>query len=267
MKIFISWSGEKSKEIAEFLKNWIEQIIQVAEPWISVDIEKGKRWNTEISDKLENSKVGIFCITKDNLNSPWILFEAGAISKSKDSFVCTFLVDVNPTDLTGPLSLFQATKFKKDDVFKLLSTINQSISKAGGKSLTIDNLKALFEIFYPKLEEKINQTLESNESTKNNESEIRTERELLEESVAILRQIKQTKYEDPVKVEAALLLKYYATQYAKMIGEIDYYQVGNPEYIEEFMKKIQNNPLLLKVYDGISGLKNEVIAEFDGLPF
>jgi hypothetical protein len=113
MKIFISWSGDKSKEIAEFLKNWIEQIIQAAEPWISVDIEKGKRWNSEISDKLENSKVGIFCITKENLNSPWILFEAGAISKSSDSYVCTFLIDINPTDLTGPLSLFQATKLKK----------------------------------------------------------------------------------------------------------------------------------------------------------
>src|SRR5680860_1889992 len=101
MKVFISWSGNESKEIAVFLKKWIEQIIQSAEPWISLDIEKGKRWNSEISASLEQSKVGIFCMTEKNLNSPWILFEAGAVAKSRDSYVCTFLMKLNPTDISG----------------------------------------------------------------------------------------------------------------------------------------------------------------------
>lgn len=267
MKIFISWSGDKSKEIAEFLKNWIEQIIQAAEPWISVDIEKGKRWNSEISDKLENSKVGIFCITKENLSSPWILFEAGAISKSSDSYVCTFLIDINPTDLTGPLSLFQATKFKKEDVFKLLTTINQSIGKNGSKSLTTDNLKSLFEIFYPKLEEKINDIIQTKSIADNENDEIRTDRDLLEETLEILRQIKQSKFENPIISEAKELLYYYAQKYAQMITDIEYYHVGIPEHIEGFMKKIENNPLLLKVYGGKLGLQNIVSKEFDGLPF
>lgn len=267
MKIFISWSGEKSKGIAEFLKNWIEQIIQAAEPWISVDIEKGKRWNAEISEKLENSKIGIFCVTKENLNSPWILFEAGAISKSTDSYVCTFLVDINPTDLTGPLSLFQATKFKKEDIYKLLTTINQSISKFGERALTTENLKALFEIFYPKLEEKINQTIKLSTDGQSPESEIRTERELLEETVQILRQMKQSNYENPVKAEAKELLRYYAERYAKLIGGIEYYEAGSAEHIDEFMKKIQNNPFLLKAYGGQIGLRKIVAKEFDGLPF
>lgn len=266
MKIFISWSGEKSKEIAEFLKNWIEQIIQVAEPWISVDIDKGKRWNTEISESLEHSKVGIFCITKENLNSPWILFEAGAISKSNDSYVCTFLIDINPTDLTGPLSLFQATKYKKDDIFKLLSTINQMVSQSGEKSLSTENLKALFEIFYPKLEEKMQSTLVTHSENMSEESIIRTERELLEESVEILRQIKQTNLSDPLRNEAFELLKYYAVQYGKIAG-ISYDEVGNSKNIDEFMKRIQNNPLLLKVYGGVNGLRGTVSWEFDNLPF
>lgn len=267
MKIFISWSGDKSKEIADFLKNWIEQIIQAAEPWISVDIEKGKRWNTEISEKLENSKIGIFCITKENLNSPWILFEAGAISKSSDSYVCTFLIDINPTDLTGPLSLFQATKFKKDEVFKLLTTINQSIGKNGSKSLSTDNLKSLFEIFYPKLEEKINEILQAENQEKNIGEEIRADRELLEESLEILRQIKQSKFENPLIGEAKELLYYYAKKHANIVTGIEYYQVGIPEHIDGFVKKIENNPLLLKVYGGKLGIYNMVAKEFDGLPF
>lgn len=266
MKIFISWSGEKSKEIAEFLKNWIEQIIQVAEPWISVDIDKGKRWNNEISESLEHSKVGIFCITKENLNSPWILFEAGAISKSNDSYVCTFLIDINPTDLTGPLSLFQATKYNKDDVFKLLSTINQKVSKSGKKNLSTENLKALFEIFYPKLEEKMQLTSVKHSKDMREESIIRTERELLEESVAILRQIKQTNFSDSLRIEAFELLKYYAIQYGKVAG-ISYDKVGNSKNIDGFMKIIQNNPLLLKVYGDVNGLRETVSWEFDILPF
>lgn len=43
MKIFLSWSGEKSKNIAESLKDWLEQVIQTSEPWISTSIEKGKK--------------------------------------------------------------------------------------------------------------------------------------------------------------------------------------------------------------------------------
>ncbi|MBE0393338.1 hypothetical protein BJQ96_03202 [Flavobacterium sp. PL0002] len=39
MKIFLSWSGNKSKLIAESLKDWLEQVIQSTEPWISTSIE------------------------------------------------------------------------------------------------------------------------------------------------------------------------------------------------------------------------------------
>ncbi|WP_139959604.1 toll/interleukin-1 receptor domain-containing protein [Flavicella sediminum] len=267
MKIFISWSGNDSKAIAEYLKKWIEQIIQAAEPWISVDIEKGKKWNSEISEKLENSKVGIFCVTKENLNSPWILFEAGAISKTEDSYVCTFLIDLNPTDLTGPLSLFQATKFNKEDIFKLLVTINQSISNSGGKGLSMETLKDLFEIFYPQLEEKVKSIIENKKGAKKGGEEIRSERELLEESVQILRQLKQSKLENPIEKEAKELLNFYAEKYAKMVGEIKYYHAGTDEHIVEFMSRIQENPLLLKAYGGKAGLRNKVKSEFDGLPF
>ncbi|MEP5049474.1 MAG: TIR domain-containing protein, partial [Balneola sp.] len=179
MKIFISWSGNQSKSVATYLKSWIEQIIQAADPWISVDIDKGKKWNGEIINELAESRVGIICLTRDNLNSPWILFEAGALSKSTDSHVCTFLVDITPTDLTGPLSIFQATKFNREDIFKLLTSINNNVKLSGGKSLTNDNLRALFKIFYPQLEEEINKIIAS--STTESKEMIRTDRELLEE--------------------------------------------------------------------------------------
>lgn len=50
MKIFISWSGERSQKIAELFKDWIQCVIQAAKPWISShDVDRGALWYTEIS--------------------------------------------------------------------------------------------------------------------------------------------------------------------------------------------------------------------------
>ena len=45
------------------------------------DIEKGARWENEISLRLAESDLGIICLTPDNLEEPWVLFEAGALAK------------------------------------------------------------------------------------------------------------------------------------------------------------------------------------------
>jgi len=82
MEIFISWSGDRSKVIAEALNGWIPKVIQrlAQHVWMSAsDIDPGQRWNREVAEKLAGSTFGILCLTEENLNAPWILFEAGAI--------------------------------------------------------------------------------------------------------------------------------------------------------------------------------------------
>ena len=81
MKVFISWSGEMSNQIGEIIRSWLPSMLQSVKPYFTPsDIEKGARWNTEIAQELEDSKIGILCITRENLNSAWLLFEAGALS-------------------------------------------------------------------------------------------------------------------------------------------------------------------------------------------
>ena len=130
MKIFISWSGELSKEIAEILRQWIPGVIQAAKPYYSPDdITKGTRWSSEISKELDASKVGIICLTKDNLNSSWIMFEAGALSKNLEkSKVCPILFGIEPSDIKGPLIQFQASKFSKKEIKRVTKMINQELS-------------------------------------------------------------------------------------------------------------------------------------------
>ena len=125
MKVFVSWSGELSCQIAEVLKKWIPCIIQSVDVFFSPeDIEKGDNWDKTISSELSECKYGIICLTSDNTSAPWINFEAGAIAKSLDSKVTALMVNIKPSDIKGPLSRYQATRFEKADFFQLIESIN-----------------------------------------------------------------------------------------------------------------------------------------------
>ncbi len=116
MRIFISWSGERSKALAEVLRQWLPGVIQAVQPYYSPDdITKGARWSEEIAKVLEESRVGIICLTRENLDAPWIVFEAGALSKKLEkSKVSPILFGVEPTDLTGPLIQFASSQVRED---------------------------------------------------------------------------------------------------------------------------------------------------------
>jgi hypothetical protein len=83
MKIFISWSGPRSEALATALREWFPLVLHYVDPWLSkADIQVGERWGVEVAKELESCNFGVICVTKDNVNAPWILFEAGALAKS-----------------------------------------------------------------------------------------------------------------------------------------------------------------------------------------
>lgn len=108
LKIFISWSGEISEQVALQFRDWLPAVLPPVEPWVSSeDIEKGTRWSAEIAKQLEAASFGIICIDSTNIASPWLNFEAGAISKTIDNTrVMPFLLDIEPKSLAGPLAQF-----------------------------------------------------------------------------------------------------------------------------------------------------------------
>jgi hypothetical protein len=107
MDVFISWSGTRSGAAAEALRAWLPKIINAVKPWLSsADIDKGARWGADVAGRLDSANAGIICLTPGNLHSDWILFEAGALSKTilQKTLVCTLLIDLEPTDVEGPRS-------------------------------------------------------------------------------------------------------------------------------------------------------------------
>jgi hypothetical protein len=129
--VFISWSGARSRWVAEAFREWLPVVLQSVKPWMSPEIEKGLRGQEVISDKLSKVKVGIVCLTPENMREPWILFESGALSKAvdKQSYVCTYLLGgLKFTEVEPPLSAFQHTSPDKADTLRLLNTINTALA-------------------------------------------------------------------------------------------------------------------------------------------
>lgn len=186
MKVFISWSGLTSKAIAEALRNWIPGVLQAVKPYFSPDdIAKGSIWSSEISKELEESRIGIICLTRNNLSAPWILFEAGALSKNIDkSKVCPILFGVEPTDLEGPLVQFQAAKFSEDELRRVIIMMNTEL---GDRALTSEVFESVFNMWYPILKAQIDKVLTEEDDSKS--STLRSERDLLEEILNLSRSI------------------------------------------------------------------------------
>jgi hypothetical protein len=150
MKVFISWSGEPSKRVAELLHDWLPHLMQHASPWVSVhDIQKGSMWFGEIGEQMAMTGFGILCLTRSNLDAPWILFEAGALWKGlPNGRVCPLLIDLGCSDLKPPLSHFNATLLTEDDVFKLVTTINDS-TVPPEKPVSKERLLVAFNKWWP----------------------------------------------------------------------------------------------------------------------
>ena len=50
MKIFVSWSGDFSHAVAKALKDWLPNVIQAVEVFLSSeDIAKGSQWFHELA--------------------------------------------------------------------------------------------------------------------------------------------------------------------------------------------------------------------------
>ena len=183
-KVFISWSGKLSKALAEALRDWLPAALQYVKPYFSPeDIEKGTRWHSEIARELSTCNIGIICLTRDNLDRPWLLFEAGALSKSlEESRVFPLLFEIDNADVKGPLAMLQGTRFEREDFKRLFGSIN---NVAGEAKLDDKVLDSVFDKWWPELESEVTAILSSR---KLDDAPVRrSDRDILEEVLELCR--------------------------------------------------------------------------------
>lgn len=127
-RVFISWSGERAKAIGLLLRDWAIEMFDDLDPWLSdVDIASGAQSLVELHNSLGRASMGLVVVTQDNQSSPWLNYEAGALSRAVapgPTRVIPLLVGFRkPTEIAGPLGQFQARVLSFDGLTKVTDTL------------------------------------------------------------------------------------------------------------------------------------------------
>ena len=194
MRVFISWSGSLSRKVGELFNEWLPNVIQTVDPWFSPEgIAKGEIWFSGIADALANTTFGILCLTKDNLDAPWILFEAGALCKGlSKNRVCPIVIDFEIKNLTAPLNQFNGASVNRAEIQKLVNSINDS---AGAAAVPKERVAKAFERLWPDFEEKFGEIIRSQPTSKKDVS-LKPD-EMTEEILETVRSIHKTMQAKP----------------------------------------------------------------------
>jgi hypothetical protein len=193
MKVFISWSSSKSGSVAKALRDWLPQVINSVQPFVSAsDIDSGSRWQAELASELDSTNYGIVCVTRDNQIAPWLNFEAGALAKAvvDRARVVPLAVDLPLSELKAPLSQFQAQRADKGG----LSAIVSSMNAAADTPLQEKLLTRAFEKWWPDLARELEQI--EDDARPLAPAEQRTEREMVEEILETVRHLARDEVDD-----------------------------------------------------------------------
>jgi hypothetical protein len=153
----------------------------------SEDLDKGTVWFNQISSELSDTSIGIICLTKENKNNPWILFESGALAKGlEEQRVYTLLIDLKPKDIEPPLSQFNHTTPNKTDMKKLLISINKQL---GEQALEDKVLEQVFDMYWPQFDKDFKAAIKNHPAGEVEEQEVRSPDDLLSEILSITRNL------------------------------------------------------------------------------
>ncbi|HEX6602205.1 MAG TPA: toll/interleukin-1 receptor domain-containing protein [Solirubrobacterales bacterium] len=187
MKVFISWSGKQSRDIAKAFRDWLPLVLHSVEPFVSSkDIRAGTRWQAEVASELDETHFGLICVTKQNLGAEWLNFEAGALAKSVDSSrVVPIAVDLSPAEVPNPLGQFQAITLGKSDIAELLRSMNEACSSP----ISDEHQVKTFQKWWPDLEKELEEIKKRDYGAETEASPSRSDRDLLEEVLNSVRGI------------------------------------------------------------------------------
>lgn len=219
MKVFITWGGSLSHAVAEAVHEWLPSVIQTVKPFLSSeDIRKGQRWGAEVASQLDSTAFGLVCLTRDNLNTGWLNFEAGAIVRSPSGHLATLLVDLSVSDVTGPLSQFQSTPIdSEDEMLKLVVDINT----AAGTPVEVGALRKQFARVWPELELRVAAAIsKAGDKPRNVVSPLTKTEQMLEELLKLTRDLQRNSAGGQISKRSRRRIKVRSSAPFAVINEI-----------------------------------------------
>ena len=205
MRVFISWSGQRSLYVAKALREWLPEIVQYVKPWMSHDdLQAGAKWSPEINAELSQTKFGIICLTPENQHKPWLAFEAGALAKTvDDAYVVPYLIDMDKSQVKGPLAQFQAVSFDEKGTFGLVHSINRVPND--DTALQKETLERVFNRGWPELKCRFENLPDTAAPIQKPRESDEILREVLELVRDISRQVKRSSPRDRIMAEATVM--------------------------------------------------------------
>lgn len=152
MKIIICWKGKTSRNVAELLQDWLKRVIQISDP-ILVNCDDESR-DSHLHDQLISvgECFGVLCLTKENHNDAGVLFDAGVMTNILPKHrLFGVLSGLEAAEISRPLQRLSLLSIRKDDIWKLVRTINDSI---GERALNNIILEDIFNTFWANFEKK-----------------------------------------------------------------------------------------------------------------
>ncbi|PZO47703.1 MAG: hypothetical protein DCF16_17395 [Alphaproteobacteria bacterium] len=156
--IFISWSGEKSKKVANRLADFLEDVLGVKAYTSDKEMKPAQNWRDELERRLSEAKFCIMCLSIENIDAPWMMWESGAIwqarkhaeadSSDRNERVCPFLIDFPPGELpslAGPLGGVNVVRYGEDEVRKLVFQLHHILNPAAAA----DGVTRRFQVGWP----------------------------------------------------------------------------------------------------------------------
>lgn len=128
--VFISWTGDYGKKIAEAIKIALDQITMPDSPHAqalvtfvsSISIENGAKWRAELDTALKEASRGLILATQDVIHSDWLVHEAGALSTRSERLMI-YLVDTPATLLPEPLQDYQYAPLNNEELAALVQKL------------------------------------------------------------------------------------------------------------------------------------------------
>lgn len=153
--IFLSWSGEQSRKVAEAFSELFKAVFAptVKSFMSSKDIAVGARSIGTLFKMLEKCNYGVCFINNENFKAPWINFEAGALSKIiDDSSVMVLLLDESCISnlYQTPLGEFQHKLFNEEDIKSIFEEVIKKFELNDDMDSFLQRFDSGWENFYSK---------------------------------------------------------------------------------------------------------------------